>query len=215
MSSLKVNIQEKKYRSKSVLENLNFTISENGIYGIIGKNGAGKTTLFKSILKEVSFNGEISFGEDEISFKRVGYCPTDPFLYNELTVKEFYAFYYYATNKKEINNDEDVFLYDVDSNKTIKALSTGMRKKVFLNCVFFQDDVDFYIFDEPFNGLDIESNLLLIKKMRTLAKTKIVLVSSHILSSMYDFCDEIYLVENKRTERFTPDQYVQLESHFV
>lgn len=215
MGKLEISINEKFYGKKLILNQANLSISENGIYGVIGKNGAGKTTLFKSVLKETNYSGDIKFDEKSIQYKKVGYCPTDLFLYDELSVEEFYEFFYYIINKEKLELSSQNLLYDVDLAKSIKALSTGMRKKVFLNSMFFQKEIDFFIFDEPFNGLDIESNLILIKKMKELSKDKIVLVSSHILSSMYDFCNKIYLVHDQSILDFQPENFKDLEGYFI
>lgn len=215
MNHLQINILEKKFGDKIVLKEVSLSINSNGVYGVIGKNGAGKTTLFKSILKETKYDGKINFNEQDVLYKKVGYCPTDPFLYDELSVKEFYEFYFYITNNQKLILSDHQLLYDVDVTKSISSLSTGMRKKVFLNSLFFQKEIDFYIFDEPFNGLDIESNLILIKKIKELAKDKIVLISSHILSSMYDFCDQIFLVHNQSIVSFQPEKYSDLEEYFI
>ncbi|MCB9202229.1 MAG: ABC transporter ATP-binding protein [Flavobacteriales bacterium] len=215
MNELKINIEEKKYSNTTILQSINLKLNKAGIYGIIGKNGAGKTTLFKSITKETDFTGGIYFNQKEIQFKKVGYLPTEPFLYEELKVKEFYDFYFQLVNSKKLDLKSQELLFPIDENKFIKSLSTGMRKKVALNSLFFQKDIDFYIFDEPFNGLDIESNLALIKKIQELSQSKIILISSHILSSLYEFCNEIYLIQNKKIERFEKEEFNTLEDYFI
>ena len=70
-----------------------------------------------------------------------------------------------------------------------------MKKKLALLAVLLQNN-QFYIFDEPFNGVDIESNLVIteiIKELKKLGKT--ILISSHIFSTLNDTCDEIIMLK--------------------
>ena len=73
---------------------------------------------------------------------------------------------------------------------------TGMKKKLALTAILLQGN-DVFILDEPFNGVDIQSNLIIteiIKELKKLEKT--VLISSHIFSTLAETCDEIYLMKN-------------------
>ena len=70
-----------------------------------------------------------------------------------------------------------------------------MKKKLGLLAVLLQEN-DCYIFDEPFNGVDIQSNIIvteIINKLKELGKT--VIMSSHIFSTLSDTCDEIYMLD--------------------
>lgn len=69
-----------------------------------------------------------------------------------------------------------------------------MKKKLALTAIFLQSN-DYFILDEPFNGVDIQSNIIIteiIHKLKTLDKT--VIISSHIFSTLSDTCDEIHLL---------------------
>jgi ABC-2 type transport system ATP-binding protein len=69
-----------------------------------------------------------------------------------------------------------------------------MKKKLALTAILLQEN-KYYILDEPFNGVDIQSNIILteiIHKLREL--NKIVIISSHIFSTLSDTCDEIHLL---------------------
>lgn len=201
-----INIQNKSYKDKIVLENISISISENGIYGVVGKNGEGKTTLFRSIIGLTSFEGSIAH-DTEISLQgKIAWCPTEPIIYDELTAKEF-AIYY-----KELLNIEknDFQMFDVPQDKLIKTFSTGMKKKAYMNAVF-QKEYAIYIFDEPFNGLDLESNYLLMNYIRELSKTSIIFISSHILEILYKDCSKIFLVKDKKIKEFERAQFIKVE----
>jgi ABC-2 type transport system ATP-binding protein len=71
-----------------------------------------------------------------------------------------------------------------------------MQKKLALTAILLQDN-NYFILDEPFNGVDIQSNIIIteiIHKLKELDKT--VIISSHIFSTLSDTCDEIHLLSN-------------------
>jgi len=182
---LDISISKKEFGSQIVFENTNITIQENGIYGIVGKNGEGKTTLFKCMLSLTPFEGKISFEKDPLKIQKIAWCPTEPALYEELTAAEFYDFYRELTSCTSNNSK---MLFDVTKNQLIKNFSTGMKKKTYLNAVF-QNDYPIYILDEPFNGLDLESNYILVQYLKEKSKSSIILISSHILEILYANCE--------------------------
>jgi len=81
-------------------------------------------------------------------------------------------------------------------NQYASTYSTGMKKKLALTAILLQQN-DVFILDEPFNGVDIQSNLIIteiIKRFKELEK--IVIISSHIFSTLANTCDEIHLMKN-------------------
>jgi ABC-2 type transport system ATP-binding protein len=191
---LDIIITKKEFGSKTVLENINITIQENGIYGIVGKNGQGKTTFFKCLLSLTPFEGAINFENQILKSQKIAWCPTEPALYEELTAAEFYDFYSELTSSTS-NKTETVF--DVTKNQLIKDFSTGMKKKTYLNAVF-QNDYPIYLLDEPFNGLDLESNYILVQYLKEKSKNSIILISSHILEILYANCETIFVINDRK-----------------
>ncbi len=204
---LQINIKKKAFGSKTVLQDINLSISKNGIYGVVGKNGEGKTTLFKIITSLIDFKGTISFHNSPIKHNEIAFFPTEVPVYDELTATEFSDFYKELLNIKTINKTN---LFDVPQDKLIKSFSTGMKKKAYMNAVF-QKKYPIYIFDEPFNGLDLESNYLLMNYIRELSKDSIVFISSHILEILYKDCDKIFLVKNTAIREFEKQQFIKIE----
>lgn len=211
---LELKIESATYSSKGepILENINLFIKEPGIYGVVGKNGAGKTTLFKCILNEIKFKGSVLLYNEKISSENVFWLPTEPFLYNELTGKEFIDFYNLITCNKKVSPNE--YVLDIPYNDFIGSYSTGMRKKVYLNALFTRK-YDLYILDEPFNGLDVEANLLLLKLIIEISKTKIVIISSHILDSLYLNSSEIILLKERNIFIFQKEEYSKIKDYFM
>jgi ABC-2 type transport system ATP-binding protein len=204
---LDISISKKEFGSKIIFENTTITIQENGIYGIVGKNGEGKTTLFKCMLSLTPFEGKISFKSEALKSQKIAWCPTEPALYEELTAAEFYDFYRELTSSTSNNSK---MLFDVTENQLIKNFSTGMKKKAYLNAVF-QNDYSIYILDEPFNGLDLESNYILIQYLKEKSKSSIIIISSHILEILYANCKSIFVIKEKKIVNFQKDDFQKIE----
>ena len=204
---LTIHIDQKKYSDKIILENIKINIDKPGIYGIIGKNGHGKTTLFKCILGLEKFKGSCIINKEKVVLQNTGWVPTEPSIYDELTASEFYDFYAHLLDLKA-RKFKSVF--DVPEHQLIREFSTGMKKKTYLNAVF-QKEFLIYILDEPFNGLDLESNYLLMNHIRELSKISIIFISSHILEILYKDCDKIFLLKNKNTTEFERNQFPEIE----
>lgn len=96
----------------------------------------------------------------------------------------------------KITDIENRNIFDLPLNQYASTYSTGMKKKLALTAILLQCN-DFFILDEPFNGVDIQSNIIIteiIHQLKTLDKT--VIISSHIFSTLSDTCDEIHLLSS-------------------
>ena len=204
---LTIHNKQKKYSDRTILENIKINIDKPGIYGVIGKNGHGKTTLFKCLLGLEKFQGSCVINGEKVLLQNAGWVPTEPTIYDELTAKEFYDFYAHLLDLKATTFHS---IFDVPENQLIREFSTGMKKKTYLNAVF-QKEFLIYVLDEPFNGLDLESNYLLMSYIRELSKTSIVFISSHILEILYKDCDRIFLLKNKRIHEFEKTEFLEIE----
>ena len=200
---LEVFITEKKYGKNIVLKDAAIHLSENGIYGFFGKNGQGKTTLFHCIMGFTEFQGKILFDGETLKSPDIAWLPTEPDMYEYLTGKEFIDFYAKNCGMKKLNPDN--FLFEVNSANLIKEFSTGMKKKTYINAILQTTDYKIYVFDEPFNGLDIEANYRLLQHIRKLAETRIVLVSSHIIEIVLPYLKQCFFIDNTTAEICAPD----------
>lgn len=204
---LKIVIENKKYSDKTILENIAIDIDKAGIYGVIGKNGHGKTTLFKCILGLENFEGKCTINQEKVTLQNSGWAPTEPTIYGELTAVEFYDFYAQLLDLKKPDNK---VIFEIPKNQLIREFSTGMKKKTYLNAIF-QKQFSIYFLDEPFNGLDLESNYILMNFIKEVSKTSIVFISSHILEILYKNCDKIFLLKNKNIQQFDQSQFAEIE----
>jgi ABC-2 type transport system ATP-binding protein len=184
----------KRYGTKEVLKNINVQFKNERVYGIIGENGAGKTTLFRCLAGLENYDGEIKADSEPLK-NHLGLLLTEPFFFPKITGQEYIQLLCNA-RKAKISNIESKNIFDLPLNQYASTYSTGMKKKLAITAILLQKN-KYFILDEPFNGVDIQSNLIIteiIHKLKNLGKT--VILSSHIFSTLSDTCDEIHLLDN-------------------
>jgi ABC-2 type transport system ATP-binding protein len=182
------------YGDKQVLNTIDLEFKKGKVYGIVGENGAGKTTLFRCVAGLETYVGQISSDFEKIK-DQLGLLLTEPFFFSKITGKEHIQLLINARHQK-IVDIEKRNIFDLPLNQYASTYSTGMKKKLALTAILLQKN-DLFILDEPFNGVDIQSNIIItqiIDKLKELGKT--VIISSHIFSTLADTCDEIYLMKN-------------------
>ena len=184
----------KKYGTNEVLNNINIEFAKGKVYGIVGENGAGKTTLFRCISDLEEYKGEINSNPNPVK-NYLGLLLAEPFFFEKITGKEYIQFLCNARNVK-IKNIEDRNIFDLPLNQYASTYSTGMKKKLALTAILLQGN-EYFILDEPFSGVDLQSNMIITELIHTLKELdKTVIVSSHIFSTLSDTCDEIHLLSN-------------------
>jgi len=207
---IKIANLHKSFGAKEVLKNINILFDKGKVYGIIGENGAGKTTLFRCIAGLERYDGQITSALNPLK-NYLGLLFTEPFFFPKITGKEYIRLLCNARNK-ETQNIDDKNIFDLPLNQYASTYSTGMKKKLALLAILLQQNQCF-ILDEPFNGVDIHSNIIivdLIRKLKDLGKT--VIISSHIFSTLSDTCDEIYQLSNgKFIRQATRENFDALE----
>ncbi len=184
----------KAYGRNQVLKNINLVFETGKVYGIVGENGAGKTTLFKCIAGLEKSGGAIVSDFDNLK-NHLGFLQTEPFFFSKITGREYIRLLCNARGKATGDLDRRN-IFDLPLNQYASTYSTGMKKKLAMMAILMQEN-DCYILDEPFNGVDIHSNMILteiIKKLKDLNKT--VIISSHIFSTLNETCDEIHLLKD-------------------
>lgn len=192
------------------VENINF--DKGKIYALIGKNGAGKTTLMNAITNNLNLNGNIEMDIDE---DKILYIPTELNAYEFLTVKEFINLllkhndtnsnYDYVIEKLNLKNKE---------NELIANLSQGMSKKIALSPIFIRN-FDFLILDEPFNSIDINYIFELKIYLKKISKDCAILISSHILDTLSDICDEFFIMKDGKIVKILDKSTENLESEIL
>ena len=179
----------KAYGKTRVLDNLSVSYESGTIYGLAGENGAVKTTLCSCIMRVTDYHGEIR-KSSKIS---VGYMPAESFFYSLITGKEYLEFCIKAKGKKMDAKAIDSLnkIFQLPLERFASDYSTGMKKKLALMALLLQEN-DLYILDEPFNGVDLYGCIQLKRIIRELKdKGKTVIISSHLINTLHELCDEI------------------------
>lgn len=200
----------KNFGRLEVLQDVSLKTDVGKIYGIVGENGAGKTTLFRCMAGLEKYSGEISSPFDHLK-NNLGFLPTTPFYFSKITGREYLQLLCNARGIKAPDFDQQN-IFDLPLDKYASTYSTGMKKKLALLGVLLQKNKVF-ILDEPFSGVDIQSNILISEIINRLKeKGKLVIISSHIFSTLSESCDEIHLLQGGRiTKKVLRSQFSELE----
>lgn len=191
---IKIQSLSKSYGDHLILNNISLTFNKGDVNGIVGENGAGKTTLFKCIAELESFQGAIGY-DAGILKDQIGYLPTDPYFFSKMTGFEYLQL---MCNARAIDSKDlrSRNIFDLPLNEYAENYSTGMKKKLALTGLLIQKN-EVFILDEPFNGVDIHSNIIIqeiILKLKHLGK--IIIMSSHIFSTLEQSCDFLHHLQD-------------------
>jgi ABC-2 type transport system ATP-binding protein len=189
----------KSFGQHQILHEITYTFDSGKVYGIVGENGAGKTTLFRCIAGLETATGSIKSTIEPLK-NTLGYLTSDPYFLSKLTGEE-YIYLLTDARGKQIKNLSERNIFELPLKEYASAYSTGMKKKLALTATLLQDN-NYYILDEPFNGIDLQSSIILteiILRLKAMGKT--ILISSHIFSTLKDTCDEILVLENGRINK--------------
>ncbi len=207
---IKITNLTKYYGTKRILSNINSNFIEGKVYGILGENGAGKTTLFRCISGLEKFQGSIESSNNTLK-NHLGLLFTDPPIFSKITGEEYINFLCQA-RCVEIVDLKSKNIFDLPLHQYASTYSTGMKKKLAITAILLQQN-EHFILDEPFNGVDIHSNIIIteiIHKLKSLNKT--VLISSHIFSTLSDTCDEIIVMKDGEfVQHVVKENFPQLE----
>lgn len=198
----------KQFKDLVAVNNLNLKINKGDIFGFIGPNGAGKTTTIKmlsTLLKPTSGYAEINSLNiitkyDEIK-RIIGYMPEFFGVYDEMKVWEYLDFFAAAykipleRRKKVVDDVLSLTDLTIKKDDFIEGLSRGMKQRLCLAKTLIHDP-QVLLLDEPASGLDPRARIELrelLKELRNMGKT--ILISSHILTELSDFCNTIGIIE--------------------
>lgn len=180
---------------QNVINGLNLELQTGMIHGIVGLNGSGKTTLLNSLFGFVRPNsGNITFRGETLTKKSIAYLKTENYFYPNITGNEYLSLFI----NPGFNTTEWNELFHLPLDHLIEEYSTGMRKKLALLGIL-KTNRPILILDEPFNGLDIESSRMVRSVLLKLkANGKTIIVTSHILETLTNMCNQIHLLEDGR-----------------
>ena len=210
------------------LDNASFSIPRQSITALVGINGSGKSTLFKAIMGFVKSSGgriELFGGsvKDALKANLVAYVPQNeeidwdfPVLVKDVVMMGRYGHMGFLKIPKnddyEIVKDslKKVGMLELE-NRQISELSGGQRKRVFLARALAQQS-EIILMDEPFTGIDVNTEEEIMELLREMkAEGKVMLISTHNLGSVPEFCDRTILLnktvlaEGETTKVFTQE----------
>ncbi len=200
---LEVKGIHKSFEEKEVLHGVSFEVESGKALGLLGRNGAGKTTTIRILMDVFHANkGEIlldgkPFDREKCS---IGYLPEERGLYPKRTVTEQMIFLanLRGMNTADAKKNTEKWLKRLEveeyAKRKLETLSKGNQQKVQLAATLVCDP-DIVILDEPFSGLDpVNSQILKDVVNELIAEQKIVIFSSHQMSYVEEFCDNIAII---------------------
>ena len=190
---------------KLVLREINLEIPDNTVLGIVGINGAGKSTLLR-LLSGVYLPDEGSVRYDgrgpeaAETRKDIFFLPDDPYYTAFMTPMGLYEYYkpFYPDMDKEVFLDL-LSAYKIDTGGKMRNFSKGMRRQVFI-ALALAVKPKYLLLDEAFDGLDPLSRKIFKDAIIDLVEEgkTTVLIASHSLRELEDFCDRFILIDSNR-----------------
>ncbi|HXG93528.1 MAG TPA: ABC transporter ATP-binding protein [Blastocatellia bacterium] len=210
-SMIKLDHVSKYYKSFRAVDDLSLEIARGEVFGFIGPNGAGKTTTIKMLATlMLPTEGNLYIGgydvvENPHDVRRIiGYMPDSFGVYEDLLAWEYLDYFAAlykmspAERKRAINDVLELTDLTIKRDAQVMTLSRGMKQRLCLAKTLLHDP-DVLLLDEPASGLDPHARIEIRELIRELCRMgKTVLVSSHILTELADFCTSIGIIEAGR-----------------
>jgi ABC-2 type transport system ATP-binding protein len=205
---IKIRGFTKRFDHFVAVDNLDLDIDQGDVFGFIGPNGAGKTTTIRflaTLLKpnagQAWINGySVTKQVDQVK-RSIGFMPDTFGVYDGMKVWEFLDFFATAyglvRSKRRALIDDVLDLVDLTHKRDtlVNGLSRGMQQRLCLAKTLVHDP-PVLILDEPASGLDPRARVemkALLHELQKMGKT--ILISSHILPELSDFCNKIGIIE--------------------
>ena len=198
----------KTFGEKLAVDNISFEINKPGVFGLLGTNGAGKSTTIRMILGILKKDtGTIKWNGKEVERKYVnfGYLPEERGIYPKIKISEqlMYLAKLKGMKKKEAEESMNFWLKRLEveeyKNLTAEKLSKGNQQKIqFITAVIHNPEL--LVIDEPFSGLDpINTELLKSAILELVEKGTYIIMSSHQMASIEEFCTDILILNRGKT----------------
>ena len=206
--SLEVSSVVKKFGEKTVLDHISFKIEKPGVFGLLGTNGAGKTITIRMILGILEKDGgSIQWKGRPVTRETVkfGYLPEERGLYPKAKIVDQLSYFGKLRGmdgksvKKVISNWFDRLNVSEYLNSTAEQLSKGNQQKIQLIMALLHDP-ELIILDEPLSGLDpVNTDLFKSVINELVEKGKFIIMSSHQMQSIEDYCEDLIILKDGRT----------------
>ncbi len=207
-TSITVKNLSKFYNNIKVLDNISFSLEENGIFGLLGRNGAGKTTLLGILMGLITpSNGEILILGENIKTEKYTILNQINFqspyidLPKKMTVEQNLAFYSRLYGIKKFQKNLNILSEDLNIKSLLKqnfgSLSAGQKTRVGL-CKALINKPRLLLLDEPTASLDPETSIFIRNYLKDYqrANKATILLASHNLKEIEDMCEKIIILKS-------------------
>jgi ABC-2 type transport system ATP-binding protein len=217
----------RRYGDFVAVEDVSFAIQRGEIVGLLGHNGAGKTTIMKMMTGFLEPSaGRIRVDEADVAKNRrlaqakIGYLPENCPAYPDMTVADFLD-YSAALHGVPVGQRARMLRQAIDdtdlgekADQPISTLSRGYRQRVGVAQAILHRP-QFFILDEPTNGLDPSQITQMRVLVRRLAENATVILSTHILQEVQAVCDRVIIIRSGRIALDSPLADVRLSNRLV
>jgi ABC-2 type transport system ATP-binding protein len=208
----------KRFGALTAVDNLSLEVYEGEIFGFLGPNGAGKTTsinmmcgLLKPDAGQVLLHGKPVHGGDPEVRARVGVCPQETILWDKLTcleqlefIGEAYGVSRHVARQRGAEWLEKLGLA-AKAGELGGRLSGGMKRRLNIALALVHDS-QVIVLDEPEAGLDPQSRVLVRETIRSLARKKTVILTTHNMDEAERVADRVAIIDHGRLVALdTPD----------
>ncbi len=201
---IKINNLCKTLGNKQVINNLNLSINDGSIFGLVGINGAGKSTLLRCISGVYSLDGGKILVDDKPVYENndvkqnILFIADDPFINQNTTIKDLKILFssFYEFSNEELYKYLNLFQVNI-SNKKLNSFSKGMKRRVMLSFALAIHP-KYLLLDEAFDGLDPLGKLQFKKIVNELVEkyNMTVIIASHSLRELEAVCDSFAMMNN-------------------
>ena len=198
----------KRYGEVTAVNDLSLEVYEGEVFGLLGPNGAGKTTsinmicgLLKPDAGQVTIRGKAITNGDASIRTRVGVCPQNIVLWGQLTCLEQMQFIgeMYGMRGKAARTRSEKLLEELDlsekKDKLARTLSGGMQRRLNLAMALVHDP-EILVLDEPEAGLDPQSRVLVREYIKSLARQKTIILTTHNMDEADRMADRVAIIDH-------------------